>query len=432
MHPEMSNLDWFEYLKTYGSKPRLQTVRQLLKQLDDPQTSFQSIHVTGTNGKGSTTAMAASILQAAGYKTGMFTSPHLSDITESIQINGEPIPINNMDTILGLIKEETKPLPSQGFRQPTHFEALVALAYTYFSIEKIDIAVIEVGMGGRDDATNVLDSIASIITNISLEHTQWLGETLEEITENKAGILKKCTELITAVNQPNIKTLLQTIATQKQSKLTQIDTDIQITPETISLERQTFTVKTPTQTLRHITTPMLGTHQQRNAACAIAAVEAAQRRGFQITPESIHKGLATITWPGRFEVMEKDPLIILDGAKDAQAVKALVETVKEYLPNRRIYTIFGVSSDKDHHSMIQSLAEVTDQFILTEHRVQTRTAKATDLETIAEKTGKPVKSFPDVKKAIQYAKQDAKPEDVILVTGSVFLIGEAREYWHPV
>ena len=217
MHPEMSNLDWFEYLKTYGSKPGLQTVRQLLKQLDNPQTHFHSIHVTGTNGKGSTTAMTASILQAAGYKTGMFTSPHLSDITESIQINGEPIPINNMDRILGLIKEETKSLPSLGFRQPTHFEALVALAYTYFSIEKIDIAVIEVGMGGRDDATNVLDSIASVITNISLEHTQWLGETLEEIAENKAGILKKCTELITAVTQPNIITLLQTIATQKQA-----------------------------------------------------------------------------------------------------------------------------------------------------------------------------------------------------------------------
>ncbi|TFH12428.1 hypothetical protein E4H04_13250 [Candidatus Bathyarchaeota archaeon] len=243
--------------------------------------------------------MAASILQAAGYKTGMFTSPHLSDITESIQINGEPIPINNMDTILGFIKEETKALPSQGFRQPTHFEALVALAYTYFSIEKIDIAVIEVGMGGRDDATNVLDSTASIITNISLEHTQWLGETLEEIAENKAGVLKKCTELITAVTQPNIKVLLQTIATQKQSKLTQIDTDIQITSETISLERQIFTVKTPTQTLRYLSIHLLGPHQQRNAACAIAAVEAAQRRGFQITPEAIHRGLATVTWSGR-------------------------------------------------------------------------------------------------------------------------------------
>jgi len=177
---------------------------------------------------------------------------------------------------------------------------------------------------------------------------------------------------------------------------------------------------------------MLGTHQQRNAACAIAAVEAAQGRGFQITPEAIHRGLATVTWSGRFEVMEKDPQIILDGAKDAQAVKALVETVKEYLPNRRIYTVFGVSSDKDRQSMIQSLAEVTDQFILTEHRIQTRTAKATDLETIAEKTGKPVKSIPDVKEAILYAKQDAKPGDVILVTGSVFLVGEAREYWHPV
>ncbi len=430
MHPEMSNLDWFEYLKTYGSKPGLQTVRQLLKQLDDPQTHFQSIHVTGTNGKGSTTAMAASILQAAGYKTGMFTSPHLSGITESIQINRDSIPLQTMENILGTIRAQIETMLSQGIRHPTEFEVLVALAFTYFASEKIDVAVIEVGMGGRDDATNVINSMASIVTNISLEHTQWLGDTEEKIAEIKAGILKKDTELITAVTQPSILTLLQNIAAKKQSRLTHIGTDITITPETSSLEGQTFTVKTPTQTLTHLSTPLLGPHQRRNAACAIAAAEAAQRNGFKITPEAIYKGLYTVDWPGRFEVIEKNPLIILDGAKDAQAIKALIETVKEHLPEKRIITIVGISSDKNHQSMIQSLAEITDRFILTEHRVKNRTAKASDLEKIAETTGRPVKSITPVKEAIEYAKKDANPEDVILITGSVFLIGEAREYWH--
>ena len=430
MHPEMSNLDWFEYLKTYGSKPGLHPIQQLLKQLEDPQNKFRSIHVTGTNGKGSTTAITASILQAAGYKTGMFTSPHLSNVNESIQINRKSIPTKSMNTILGNIREQIEIMLSQGERHSTEFEVLVALAFTYFAKERVDVAVIEVGMGGRDDATNVIDSMASIVTNISLEHTQWLGDTEEKIAQIKAGILKKDTELVTAVTQPNIKALLQDIAAKNQSRFTHIGTDIIITPETSSLEAQTFTVKTPTQKLTHLSTPLLGSHQRRNAACAIAAIEAAQRKGFKIPREAIYKGLAEVNWPGRFEVVEREPLIILDGAKDAQAIKALVETVKDYLPNRKITSIVGISSDKNHQSMTQSLAEITERFILTEHRVQNRTSRALELERIAEKTGIPVESITPVEKAIQYAKQRARPDDVIIITGSVFLIGEAREHWY--
>jgi len=430
MHPELSNLDWFEYLKTYGSKPGLHQIQQLLELLSNPQNSFRSIHVTGTNGKGSTTAITESILQAAGYKTGMFTSPYLSNINESIQINREPIPAQTMDTILGTIRNQVEIMLSQGIRHPTEFEILVVLAFTYFAREKVDVAVIEVGMGGRDDATNVIDSMASIVTNISLEHTQWLGDTEEKIAQIKAGILKKDTELVTAVTQPNIIALLRDIAAQNQSRFTHIGTDITITPETSSLEAQTFTVKTPTQTLSHLSTPLLGRHQRRNAACAIAAIEAAQRNGFKVPREAIYRGLSEVNWPGRFEIIQREPLIILDGAKDAQAIKALVETVKEYLPDRRITSIVGISSDKNHQSMIQSLAEVSERFILTEHRVRNRTSRAPDLERIAEKTGRPVESITPVEKAIQFAKQRAKPDDVILITGSVFLIGEAREHWH--
>ncbi len=431
MHPEMSNLDWFEYLKTYGSKPGLQPVKKLLKMLGDPQNDFESIHMTGTNGKGSTTAMTASILRSAGYKTGMFTSPHLSRISESIKINDDEIPQFQMENILGVIREKIEVLVSQGTRHPTQFEVLVTLAYTYFSQQKVDIAVIEVGMGGRDDATNVIDSLASIVTNISLEHTQWLGQTLEAIAETKAGILRNGTQLITAATQPVVLAKLREIADQNDSLLITVDKDIQIIPEKSSMEGQLFTVISSTQTYSHLFLPLLGAHQQRNAACAIAAIEAAQKRGFKITPEAIRLGLMSVTWLGRFEVMEKDPLIILDGAKDAAAVKALVDTVKQNLSGRRIITILGVSSDKAHQLMIQNLAEITDQFILTEHRIQNRTAKAAYLETIAEKTGKPTKSITPVCDAIKYARQIADTDEVILVTGSVFLVGEARERWYP-
>ena len=430
MHPEMSNLDWFEYLKTYGSKPGLQPIKELLTLLGDPQRDFASIHVTGTNGKGSTTAMTASILTSAGYKTGMFTSPHLSHVSESIKIDDMEIPLSSMEEILGLIREKTEVLVSHGTHHPTQFEVLVALAYTYFSQRDVDIAVIEVGMGGRDDATNVIDSLASIVTNISLEHTQWLGSTLEAIAETKAGILRQDTQLISAATQPSVIKTLREIADEKGSLFTFIGEDVRIIPETSSVTGQTFTIKA-NQTYPHLSIPLVGSHQLRNAACAIAAVEAAQRGGFKITPEAIKAGLASVRWVGRFEIVAKDPLIILDGAKDAAAVDALVETVKQNLSGRRIITIFGVSSDKANESMIQSLSTITDQFILTEHRVLNRTAKATDLEAIAKKTGKPTKSITPVSEAIEYAKTLAQKDDVILVTGSVFLIGEAREHWYP-
>ncbi len=431
MHPEMSNLDWFEYLKIYGSKPGLQTVKELLKLLDDPQTGFESIHVTGTNGKGSTAAMTASILQASGYKVGMFTSPHLSDMRESIKVNNQDIPIASMEKYLAVIRKKVLVLTSRGIRHPTQFEVLISLAFMHFAAEEVDIAVVEVGRGGRDDATNVLDSLASIVTNVSLEHTEWLGDTVEEIAENKAGILNEGTVLITASNDPKVVSTLSRIADQKNSILLQVGKDIEITSENKNLQGQQFTVKTSKQTLSHLTIPLLGDHQLRNAACAIAAIEEAQKKGFQIPVEGFQKGLADVSWPGRFEIVEKNPLIVLDGAKDPYAMRALVETVKQYLPNKHIHTILGISSDKDHESMIQSLNEITQEFILTEHRVRSRTAAAENLEKIAHKTGKPAKIIIPVAEAVTETKKHVKPDDVILVTGSVFLIGEAREIWYP-
>jgi dihydrofolate synthase/folylpolyglutamate synthase len=431
MHSTISNFDWFEYLKKYGSNLELEPIKKLLKLLGDPQTSFDSIHVTGTNGKGSTTAMTSSILRAAGYKTGMFTSPYLSRVTESIKVNGGEISIHDMEAIFSFIREKIQKLKSQGVRHPTQFEVLVALAYTYFSQENVDIAVIEVGMGGKNDATNIINSLASIITNISLEHTKWLGKNVEEIAETKAEILRKNTELITAANQRGVIVKLQEIANKRNSKLTIVDKDIKIIPETSSINEQTFTIMTPTNSYKNLIIPLIGSYQLRNAACAIAAIEAAKKAGFKITPEDIHRGLEAVDWPGRFEVMSQKPLIILDGAKDAEAIKALVETVKQIRQERRIISIIGISSDKTHHSMIHTLAEITDKFILTEHRNQNRTARASYLEKIAIKTGKPTEIIKPVIEAIKYAKKMTDPEDIILITGSVFLIGEAREYWYP-
>jgi len=427
----MSNLEWFEYIKIFGSKPGLKPIKKLLKLLGDPQKNFESIHITGTNGKGSTTAISASIFQAAGYKVGMFTTPHLSKVTESIKVNNQDISVTRMNTIINAIREMIDYLLIQEIRHPTHFEVLVALAFVYFASQDVDIAVVEVGMGGRDDATNVLESMMSIITNVGLEHTKYLGKGLMKIAENKAGILKKGTVLISAVTQPQVIAKLESIVSKKQSKLLSIDKDYTIIPLDSNLKGQKFTIKTPKQTISNLKISLLGSHQLRNAACAIAAVETAQKKGFKIKQIDIQNGISTTMWPGRFEIVDKKPLTILDSAKDADAVKALIKTVKEYLPNKQVYTIIGISSDKNHESMIKSLAKITKQFILTEHRVQDRTAKATDLENIARETKKPTKIIIPVKEALKHIKQNTKPGDVILVTGSVFLIGEAREYWYP-
>lgn len=428
MNQGLSNLEWFEKTKQYGSKPGLGPIRQLLNTMGNPQDSFDSIQVTGTNGKGSTTAITASILDAAGYNVGMFTSPHLSRVTECIRVNGEEISGKTMDRCLGEIKNKIGSLTKQGTRHPTYFEILVALAYKYFQEENVQVAVIEVGMGGKLDATNVINNKVSIVTNISLEHTQWLGETLEEIAENKVGILRPRSVLITAETKPRIVSLLQKKAVETQSKFIQIDNDYLVTLETSTLEGQVFTLKTHKRLMKNLTIPLPGLHQLRNAICAIAAVESLETE-YELTQEDIREGLTTVSWPGRFEIIEKEPTIILDGAKDAEAVEALVDTIKNFYPKKEIITILGISSDKTHDEMIKNLAEITHQFIITEHRIKDRTTRAKDLEKFASTTGIPTRIIKPVNRAIEYAKENSTQGQLILITGSVFLIGEAREYW---
>lgn len=428
---ELSNIDWFEDTKKYGSKPGLDVIKKLLELLGDPQDNFESIQITGTNGKGSTTAMTTSILRQAGYRVGMFTSPHLSRINESIQINNQEISTHIMDKYLGEIRKTVSVLLSQDIRHPTQFELLVTMAFMYFSDIEIQIAVVEVGLGGRDDATNVLDNKISIITNVSLEHTQWLGGTIEDIAENKAGILRDNSVLITAATQPKILSILKSEAHRKQSKFINVNSEHKIIFESYSLEGQNFTVQTTHCRYEHLTLPLLGDHQLLNAACALAAIEEIENYGFKVDYMDIRTGLANVVWPGRFEIIEKEPLIILDGAKDAEAMKALVATIKKYIPNIKIITILGISSDKNLESMINSLADITNRFILTEHRVADRTAKASELEDIAIKTEVPIEIIIPVRKAIEEARKHLIPIEALLITGSVFLIGEAREIWNP-
>ena len=425
----LSNIEWWEETKKLGMRPGLDSIKTLLRLLGSPQDEYRAVHVTGTNGKGSTSAMTASILRESGHGVGLFTSPHLSSWTESVNVDGEDVSVEEMDDVLGTVRSKVDELDGLGIRHPTHFEVLVAACFLYFKERQVDYAVIEVGMGGRDDATNVIPSSVSVLTNVSLEHTAWLGDTVEKIARVKAGILREGTAIVTAATQPEVINVLETVAAEKDSGLIRVGREYIPIPSMIDLGIQGFHLVTPDGQINGLRIPLLGTHQVLNAACAVAAVSYLGDQ--KVNEGTIREGLKKVIWPGRFEIVARKPLVILDGAKDARAAERLKETVRTYLPGLDVFTVIGVSSDKDIGSMVRSLADVTGRFIITEHRVKARTASAAMIEAVVEKTGVPYEVVVPVHRAIESAKEMALESDVILIAGSVFLVGEAREYWYP-
>ena len=426
------SLKWFDELSKLGSRPGLGTVSVLLGLMGDPQKDLRCIHVTGTNGKGSTSVMISTILENAGYKVGLFTSPYLSNFTESIKVNGRDIELKIAEELLGNIKTLSKKMVEAGQRHPTSFEVLTSMTFQYFSNSKVDYAVLEVGMGGRDDATNVVNAIVSIITNVSLEHTAWLGDTVEKIAEVKAGIVKNDSILVTAVKQPSVVQLLQKICDERNSKMYLVGRDIKVSMVEVNPSQQRFNVQGINDSYVGVETKLIGEHQALNAACAIGAIEALNQHGAKIPKSSIMTGLSKATWPGRFEIVQEKPLVILDGAKDLEAIKALKRTVNKLYRQRKIVTIVSISSDKNIPEMIKTLASITDTFIVTKHRVVNRTADISTISSEIMKTGKPYKIANNATQAIHEAYKLTDKNDLILITGSVFFIGEAREYWFPV
>lgn len=422
---ETPNIAWWEWTKTLGSKPGLEPIKATLRHLGEPQDGFKSVHVTGTNGKGSTAAMTASILLESGYSVGLFTSPHLSSWTESIVVDGDEITRGEMEEVLGRVREAVDSLT--GARHPTHFEVLTAAAFTYFKDRGVEYAVVEVGMGGVDDATNVIPSSVSVLTNVSLEHTEWLGDTVEEIARAKAGILREGTALVTAVGQPEVIEVINNVASEMNSDVIRVGVNYIPVPVRLDLGSQRFHLATPNGEIRDLEVPLLGVHQLLNASCAVAAAQ--RLRDPKVTEETIREGLRKAKWPGRFEIVARKPLIVLDGAKDARATERLRDTVTTILPGVDVFTVFGASSDKDIEAMTRSLADVTGRFFITEHRVKARTATVERIEEAVEKTCVPYEVAVPVRKAVEKALELALEGDAVLVTGSVFLVGEAREIW---
>jgi len=429
-------LRWLFGLRRFGSKPGLEHISHLLGLMGDPHRSFRSIHVTGTNGKGSTTAMVASILGAAGYRVGMFTSPHLSSFTERIVVEGHPIPAEEVTRIVGeIMLLIDQMLEDPGLRHPTFFEVITALAFQYFSEQGIDFAVLEVGMGGRLDATNVVHALVSIITNVSLEHTEVLGETVLEIAEKKAGIVKKDGVLITATQDDAVFNLFEKVCEREGSRIFWVGRDIRFRKLNSSLEGQSFRLDGLLYGFDELLIPLLGDHQLLNAASAVSAVEALNFHGIRISMRAIEEGLRRARWPGRLEIVQKSPVVVLDCAKDVEAARAVKEALMEEFTFDRLIAVVSISSDKHISAMIEQFAQAADLFVLTSHSVMGRAADPAFLAEEVEKHSKSYEVVPDVKDAVRRAIELAEENDLIVVVGSVFLVGEAREIWfkpaHP-
>ena len=398
-----------------GTIPGLERIQALLDAMGNPERKCKFVHVTGTNGKGSTCAMVASILRKAGYKTGLYTSPYLIRFNERIQINGEQI----SDADICELTEYVKPFAESVFERPTEFEMVTAIGFEYFARRKCDIVVCEVGMGGEFDATNVIPAPeAAVICNIGLDHTEVLGNTLEKIAGAKAGIIKPGCDAVLYRERPSVEAVFEERCKALNAPLHKADFD-SLHLLSHSLEGQVF----DWERFHALRLPLLGEHQLRNAAVALTTARVLQKRGWKITDAQIREGIESVRWPGRFELMRKDPMFIIDGGHNPQCIEALVKNIRDYLPGRELTVLTGVLGDKDFHCMYRDVAQYAKEFI-TITPANPRALTAEKLADYLRQFGKPVTACDVVADGVRLAIEHAGKDGVVLCYGSLYMIGD--------
>jgi dihydrofolate synthase/folylpolyglutamate synthase len=401
----------------------LRGIRRLLRSVGDPHRRFTAIHIAGTNGKGSTASMIAAMLTAGGYKTGLYTSPHVVDFAERIRIDGKPI---SKRQVVRLMKK-LRPVVRQN--QTTFFETVTALAFLHFAKQEVEIAVVETGLGGRLDATNVVRPVISVITSIGLEHTEILGRTVREIAFEKAGIIKKKIPCITGVTSPAALNVIERVAREQRSELKTVSAFLRVKSATLDGTR--LDVSFERVHLNGVTISLPGIHQAQNAALALAVVGLVNRSSkFDVSPETIRHGLKNIQLlsglQGRLSVLSRQPLIIGDVAHNPDAVAALVASLQQ-LHVEKVILVFGVSKDKDYMKMIHLLKPITEMSVVVAAKTE-RSRDVWDLTRAFAKEG--ILSIPKrtVRGGMQRAQELARPGVAVLITGSHFVVGEAMAY----
>ena len=404
----------------------LERVRDLLRRLGSPESGLGIVHIAGTKGKGSTAAMISSVLQKAGYRVGLFTSPHLHTFRERVQINREPISAEAFAGAMEKVKphvEEINAVGEHGYI--TTFEALTAMALVYFAEKQVEALVFEVGVGGRLDATNVVTPEVSVITSISRDHTELLGETLPEIAGEKAGIIKEGVPVVVAPQVPEVEEVMSVIARERGSEMVNVGRESVWRAMGHDDRGQSLLVRDFENEYR-ISMPLLGDHQQENAATAISALNVLRKKGWHISDADVLDGFADIHWPGRMEELGRRPLVIADGAHNGDSARRLREALLKYFDFRKAVLVVGVSADKNVEEIASELVPLASTVILTKSR-HMRAAEPAELVVAFTRPDIIVETTGSVKEALDRAREIASEEDLICATGSLFVVGEAIE-----
>ncbi|WP_221566283.1 folylpolyglutamate synthase/dihydrofolate synthase family protein [Alkalihalobacillus sp. TS-13] len=419
-------LHWIHELLAFGMKPGLLRMEWMLKELGHPEKDLTAVHLAGTNGKGSTLTYMRCILQEAGYTVGTFTSPYIERFNERISINGEPMADNDLVRVANEVRPIAEKLAATDLGTPTEFEVVTILSIVYFARhQKADIILFETGLGGRLDSTNVIQPILTGITNIGYDHTAILGNTLQEIAYEKSGIIKAGVPLVTGVEQAEAIKVVEEKGKEHNALITRLKRDYFITEHEVLEEGESFTLKSPSRTYENLRVKMSGFHQVKNAAMAIVMIEAlGDRIDFEIQEQHIFDGLLQAQWPGRFEQVSENPLIILDGAHNKEGIESLKQTLISHFPNRKKRIIFSALSDKPVNEMLSELYDCIDHLMFTSFDFP----RASSAESLFERCEyEPKELEEDFKAALKKEMDRMGEEDVLVITGSLYFISMARE-----
>ncbi len=419
-----ATLDHLYRLERFGIKLGLDNIRRLLSLLGDPHRDLKVLHVTGTNGKGSVCAYAASALVEAGYRVGLYTSPHLVRFNERIRVDGEPITDDDVLRLWSGMQPAIQAMTTaRAIDHPTFFEVTTAMAFQYFRERQVDLAVVEVGMGGRMDATNVVDGLVSVVTRVDLEHTEHLGKSVERIAREKSGIIKPSSRAVT-IDQEALP-VIEARCRELHVSLTVVGRDVRAERMSQDLRGQTVRVRGAFGTAE-IRTRLLGSFQIENVGVAVAALVELRSAGFPIPEEAIRDGLAATRWPARLEVVRENPTILVDGAHNRPAARALGEAVSELFPGRKGILVTGILNDKDLGGIASALGPLSSHVYAC--RPKTHRAFAAEEVASAFRPYADATVIPSVRAAIDAAVASARPEDFVLITGSIYTAGEALDH----